>query len=62
MDNRNEPELTLEVLKQAAMTCPSVLENPIPIAQATDIKGDRINYTIYLARLRLRPRERRDRN
>lgn len=49
VDSRNEPELVLEVFKQAAMTCPSVLENPIPNAQATDIKGDRINYTIYFS-------------
>src|SRR5580704_14878977 len=49
VDNRNEPELTLEVLKQAAMTCPSVMENPAPSAQATEIKGDRITYTIYFS-------------
>jgi small-conductance mechanosensitive channel/CRP-like cAMP-binding protein len=49
VDNRNEPELTLEVLKQAAMACPSVLENPTPSAQATEMKGDRINYTIYFS-------------
>jgi small-conductance mechanosensitive channel len=49
VDSRNEPELTLEVLKQAAMTCSSILEDPIPSAQATEIKGDRINYTIYFS-------------
>jgi small-conductance mechanosensitive channel len=49
VDSRNEPELTLEVLKQAAMTCSSVLEDPIPSAQATEIKGDRIKYTIYFS-------------
>jgi Mechanosensitive ion channel len=41
VDYRNEPELTLEVLKQAAMTCPSIVENPAPSAQATEIKGER---------------------
>ena len=46
VDNRNEPEQTLEVLKQAAMTCPAVVENPAPSAQATEIKGDRITYVI----------------
>jgi small-conductance mechanosensitive channel/CRP-like cAMP-binding protein len=46
VDSRNEPELALEVLKQAAMACPSVSEKPLPSAQATDIKGDRINYTV----------------
>jgi small-conductance mechanosensitive channel len=49
VDSRNEPELTLQVLKQAAMACPTVLEDPIPSAQATEIKGDRINYTIYFS-------------
>ena len=28
------------------MACPSVSEKPLPSAQATDIKGDRINYTV----------------
>jgi small-conductance mechanosensitive channel len=49
VDNRNEPELTLEVLKQAAMTCLSIVENPAPFAQATEIRGDRITYTIYFS-------------
>jgi small-conductance mechanosensitive channel/CRP-like cAMP-binding protein len=49
VDSRNEPELALEVLKQAAMACPSVSEKPLPSAQATDIKGDRINYTVYFS-------------
>ena len=46
VDSRNEPEQTLEVLKQAAMACPSVLENPAPTAQATEMRGDRITYTV----------------
>jgi small-conductance mechanosensitive channel len=49
VDNRNEPELTREILKQAAMTCPSILEHPAPSADATDIKGDRIAYAIYFS-------------
>jgi small-conductance mechanosensitive channel len=49
VDSRNEPELALEVLKQAAMACPSVVENPAPSAQATEIRGDRITYTIYFS-------------
>jgi small-conductance mechanosensitive channel len=39
VDNRNEPKLTLDILKQAAMTCPSVLEDPAPSSEATEIKG-----------------------
>jgi small-conductance mechanosensitive channel len=46
VDNRSEPEPTLELLKQAAMVCPSILEHPAPSAEATDIKGDRISYTL----------------
>jgi small-conductance mechanosensitive channel len=49
VDNRNEPELTLEILKQAAMTCPSILEHPAPSAEATEFKGDRITYAIYFS-------------
>jgi small-conductance mechanosensitive channel/CRP-like cAMP-binding protein len=46
VDSRNEPEFTLEILKQAAMTCPSILEHPAPSAVATDFRGDRITYDI----------------
>jgi small-conductance mechanosensitive channel len=49
VDIRNEPELTLEILKQAAMTCPSILEHPTPSAEATELKGDRISYTLYFS-------------
>src|SRR3984957_17450432 len=49
VDNRNEPELALEVLKQAAMACPAVVEDPVPSAPATEIKGDRITYAIYFS-------------
>jgi small-conductance mechanosensitive channel len=46
VDNRSEPELTLELLRQAAMTCPSILEHPAPSAEATEVKGDRITYAL----------------
>jgi small-conductance mechanosensitive channel len=49
VDYRNEPELTLEILKQAAMTCPSILEHPAPSAEATQFNGDRITYAIYFS-------------
>ena len=49
VDYRNEPELTLEILKQVALTCPSILEHPAPSAEATEIKGDRIIYTVYFS-------------
>ena len=49
VDYRNEPELTLEILKQVALTCPSILEHPAPSVAATEIKGDRITYTVYFS-------------
>jgi small-conductance mechanosensitive channel/CRP-like cAMP-binding protein len=49
VDSRNEPELTLEILKQAAMTCPCILGHPAPSASATEFKGDRITYTVYFS-------------
>jgi small-conductance mechanosensitive channel/CRP-like cAMP-binding protein len=49
VDNRTEPELTIEILKQAAMTCPSVVEHPAPSVEATEIKGDRTTYGIYFS-------------
>src|SRR6202795_480646 len=49
VDYRNEPELTLEILKQVALTCPSILEHPAPSAEAAEIKGDRITYTVYFS-------------
>jgi small-conductance mechanosensitive channel len=51
VDNRNEPKLTLDILKQAAMTCPSMLEDPTPSAEATEIKGDRLTYQSILVPL-----------
>ena len=46
VDSVNEPEMTLELLRQAAMTCPGILENPVPSVAATVFQGDRINYEI----------------
>jgi small-conductance mechanosensitive channel len=46
VDARNEPEFTMEILKQAAMTCPAVLEHPPCMVSATELKGDRITYEI----------------
>ena len=49
VDSRNEPEFTLEILKQVAMTCPAILEHPAPSSAATDFKADRITYDIYFS-------------
>jgi CRP-like cAMP-binding protein len=36
----------MELLKQAAMTCPKILRQPPTSVTATDIKGDRITYDV----------------
>jgi small-conductance mechanosensitive channel len=46
VDARNEPEFTMEILKQAAMTCPAILEHPPSTVAPTELKGDRITYEI----------------
>ena len=46
VDSRNETEVTMELLRQAAMTCPKILRQPPTAVSATDIKGDRITYEI----------------
>jgi small-conductance mechanosensitive channel len=46
VDARNEPGFTMEILKQAAMTCPDVLEQPPCTIAATQLQGDRITYEI----------------
>jgi small-conductance mechanosensitive channel len=51
VDSRNEPELTLETLKQTAMTCASILEHPAPSVEAMEIRGDRITYALYFSTL-----------
>ncbi len=49
VDSRNEPEYTVEILKQAAMCSSAVLERPAPSVEATEIKGDRVTYAIYFS-------------
>src|SRR6202048_3539156 len=46
VDSRNEPELVLETLKQAAMTCASILEQPVPSVGDVTFSADRITYEI----------------
>jgi small-conductance mechanosensitive channel len=46
VDNRNEPELTMEIIKQAAMTCPAVLDHPSCTVAPTALTGDRTTYEI----------------
>jgi Mechanosensitive ion channel, beta-domain/Cyclic nucleotide-binding domain/Mechanosensitive ion channel MscS, C-terminal len=49
VDSRNEPEFVLEILKQAVITCPNILEEPAPSVAATEFKADRITYDIYFS-------------
>jgi small-conductance mechanosensitive channel len=46
IDARNEPEFAIEILKQAATTCPAVLEHPACAVAPIELKGDRIKYEI----------------
>jgi small-conductance mechanosensitive channel len=46
VDARNEPEFTMKILKQAAMTCPAVLEHPPCTVAPTELQDDRISYEI----------------
>jgi small-conductance mechanosensitive channel/CRP-like cAMP-binding protein len=46
VDSRNEVDVTMELLKQAAMTCPKILKQPPANVSATDIKGDRVTYDV----------------
>jgi small-conductance mechanosensitive channel len=46
VDSRNEPELALETLRQAAITSPSILDHPAPSVAAAEFKADRITYEI----------------
>jgi small-conductance mechanosensitive channel/CRP-like cAMP-binding protein len=46
VDSRNDPQLTLKILRHCAMTCSAVLEHPAPSAAATVFQGDRITYEI----------------
>src|SRR5271165_3322485 len=47
VDSRNEPELAQEILKQAAMACHGILEEPAPSVTAIEFKDDRVTYDIY---------------
>jgi small-conductance mechanosensitive channel/CRP-like cAMP-binding protein len=49
VDSRNEPELALEILQQAAMACPAILEEPAPSVAAIEFKDDRVTYSIYFS-------------
>jgi CRP-like cAMP-binding protein len=49
VDSRNEPELALKILKQAAMACLRILQEPAPTVAATEFKSDRITYNIYFS-------------
>jgi len=49
VDSHNEPELALKILRQAAMACPAILEEPAPTVAAIEIKEDRITYNIYFS-------------
>jgi small-conductance mechanosensitive channel/CRP-like cAMP-binding protein len=46
VDSRNEVDLTMELLKQAAMTCSKILKQPPTAVTATDMKGDRVTYEV----------------
>jgi small-conductance mechanosensitive channel len=46
IDSRNEPELALETLKQAAMTCRAILDHPPASVVAADFKADLITYDV----------------
>jgi small-conductance mechanosensitive channel len=46
VDSWNEPELALETLKHAAMSCSSILDHPSPSVVAVDFKADRITYEV----------------
>jgi len=49
VDSRNEPEVALQILRQAAMACPAILEKPAPSVEAIEFKDDRIIYNIYFS-------------
>jgi small-conductance mechanosensitive channel len=46
VDSRNEVDVTMELLRQAAMSCPKILKQPPTSVSATDIKGDRVSYDV----------------
>jgi len=46
VDSRNEPEFVTEILKGAAMTCPAILEKPLPMVDTIALESDRVTYEI----------------
>jgi len=46
VDSRNAFQTTTELLKQATMACPAIMQHPGCSVIATDIKGDRVTYEI----------------
>jgi small-conductance mechanosensitive channel/CRP-like cAMP-binding protein len=46
VDSRNEPDFAADILKQAAMACPSILEKPAPSVAAIAFMNDRVTYEI----------------
>jgi CRP-like cAMP-binding protein len=46
VDGRNEPDFAVEILKQAAMACPSILEEPAPSVAAIAFTNDQVTYEI----------------
>ncbi len=46
VDIRNEPEFAADILKQAAMACPAILEKPAPSVAAIAFMNDRVTYEI----------------
>jgi small-conductance mechanosensitive channel/CRP-like cAMP-binding protein len=46
VDSRNEPDFAADILKQAAMACPSILEKPGPSVAAIAFMNDRVTYEI----------------
>jgi small-conductance mechanosensitive channel/CRP-like cAMP-binding protein len=46
VDSRNEPEFVTEILTGAVMTCPAILENPLPSVTTIALENDRVTYEI----------------
>jgi small-conductance mechanosensitive channel len=49
VDSRNEPLLVLTILKQTAIACLAILQEPAPSVAAVEFKDDRVTYTIYFS-------------
>jgi small-conductance mechanosensitive channel len=46
VDSRNEPEFVTEILKSAAMTCPAILEEPVPLVATIALESHQVSYEI----------------